>query len=755
MRLTVRLLLPRISAAVLAALLVVVAPAQAEPAAGQCEHDAATKTATYKWPTTYSSLAIPAAQRFGAGNEQISVGTAANTACGAATVNNTDLIRIIGTPPGGDEQSKDDFAIVMQNGLMAPGATAEADGSEIEIEFVNPGRRVRIRVTGSSLDDHYTAGVNGVNLNANETTKDLDVFATGTGASVFTQRVGCSTTTCIFGQDPGSGGNDVFSLQGDAVTGGPLNGNISASSSLTGGPGADTLRGTSDTGFNPGPGDDQVIGPTPLVTGFNAPNVSYHEATNPVNVNLMTNTATGADIGTDTIVNVPVVAGGSGADTITGNNEPNTLSGDLFGGVDGGDTINGMGGGDSLGGGEGDDTLYGGDGIDSLTGNEGNDTIFGEGDNDSAYGEIGSNDVGNDVIDMGPGNDNVTPARGNDIVVGGPGTDTISFSYLTAGVTFDLAITTPQLISPGQTDTVSGFENVSGSEFSDVIFGTEGANTLHGGFDVSFGVVPANIDRVEGRGGPDLVAIYSKQAGGVAEGGDGDDNVSATSSAGTTLRGGPGKDFVSGGDAADVLDGGTGPDSITAKGGDDTLIGGVDGEKDRLDCGPGNDTTVFDAGLDDLIACEGGDSTPPPSPPAPGGDPPAADPPATVAPQTAAGSTPAATLPTLPALPAATLQLPSAGKAKCVSRRNFVIRLQQVAGVTFTSAKVKLKAGKKTVQRTLTPKRSGGRWTVGVNLAGLPKGSFSVEITVSTADGRTLKGKRTYKTCVPKRRAKA
>ncbi|MBJ7332784.1 MAG: hypothetical protein JHC95_23010, partial [Solirubrobacteraceae bacterium] len=109
--------------------------------------------------------------------------------------------------------------------------------------------------------------------------------------------------------------------------------------------------------------------------------------------------------------------------------------------------------------------------------------------------------------------------------------------------------------------------------------------------------------------------------------------------------------------------------------------------------------------------------------------------------------------PSLPVLPASLLQLPKPGKAKCVSRRDFVITLGQSAGVTYVSAKVTLKAGKKTILKTLKPKKAGKRWKVQVDLKGLPKGSFSVEIVVTTSDGRTLKGKRTYKTCAAKRKS--
>ncbi|MBJ7332304.1 MAG: hypothetical protein JHC95_20575 [Solirubrobacteraceae bacterium] len=742
-----RLLCP--AALVVAALLAAAPSALAEPGPGVCEYDAATKTATYKWPTSYSASAVPAAQRFGAGNEQISVGTAADTACGLATVLNTDTIRIIGTPPTNNSYS-DDFALALQNGLIVPGATDEAGTSdEIEIQFVNPGRMIRLRITGTGGDDVFTAGVDGANLNANETTKDLDVSTTGTGSKILTQEMGCwTTTTCGFGQDLGSPGNDTLSVQGGDGTGGPLNGQINAQSALIGGPGNDTLRGTSDTNFNPGTGNDTIIGPTPLVTGFSAPWVSYHEATNPITVNLTTGTASGADIGSDTITNVPDVSGGRGGDTITGDGAPNSLSGYAYDSPDGDDTISGMGGGDSLSGNVGNDTINGNDGNDSLAGGPGNDTLNGGADNDGAVGDVGESQIGNDTIDLGPGDDTTTPGRGNDTVIGGPGTDGLNFFYLTAGVTFDLAITTPQVVSPGMTKTVSGVENVGGTQFGDLLYGDEGPNVMNGAFDS--GATP-NVDRIEGRGGKDQLAIYSKQAGSVIEGGEGEDSVSvsASPSAGVTLRGGPGKDYVSGDEGPDVLDGGPGEDSIFGREGDDALTGGVDGVKDSLNCGAGTDSAIFDSGLDLLTDCETGSGAVVP----PTADPPVADPPPT--PPVTGASPPGqtTTAPVLAPLPQTLLELPKPGKAKCVSRRDFAITLGQAPGVTYGTAKVTLKAGGKTLVKTLKPKKAGKRWKVQVDLKGLPKGSFTVEIVVTTSDGRTLKGKRTYKTCAKKQKS--
>lgn len=88
--------------------------------------------------------------------------------------------------------------------------------------------------------------------------------------------------------------------------------------------------------------------------------------------------------------------------------------------------------------------------------------------------------------------------------------------------------------------------------------------------------------------------------------------------------------------------------------------------------------------------------------------------------------------------------LPSA--RRCVSRRNFTIRIRRLPGVVWVRATVTVNG-----KRVKTVKRS--RITAPVNLTGLPKGRFTVDITATTSDGRTVTGKRAYHTCARKRRS--
>jgi hypothetical protein len=88
-------------------------------------------------------------------------------------------------------------------------------------------------------------------------------------------------------------------------------------------------------------------------------------------------------------------------------------------------------------------------------------------------------------------------------------------------------------------------------------------------------------------------------------------------------------------------------------------------------------------------------------------------------------------------------KLPSA--TACVSRRSFTIRIRRLAGITWVRAVVIVNG-----KRVKTVKRS--RITAAVNLTGLPKGRFTVSITATATDGRTVTGQRRYHTCAAKRR---
>ena len=81
---------------------------------------------------------------------------------------------------------------------------------------------------------------------------------------------------------------------------------------------------------------------------------------------------------------------------------------------------------------------------------------------------------------------------------------------------------------------------------------------------------------------------------------------------------------------------------------------------------------------------------------------------------------------------------------RCLSRRNFKIRLKEPKGIKIRRAVVRV-AGKKAKVR-----RIRGRLVAQVDLRGFPKAKVVVSIQVTTSTRVKLNGKRTYKTCRPR-----
>ncbi|WP_157216611.1 calcium-binding protein [Flavisphingomonas formosensis] len=233
----------------------------------------------------------------------------------------------------------------------------------------------------------------------------------------------------------------------------------------------------------------------------------------------------------------------------------------------------------------GADTIYGGDGDDSLFGVAGNDYVSGDLGNDTLNG--GS---GDDTLYGGDGNDIVEGGAGNDLMQGNAGTDTASYAYAAAKVSVNLGVNTAQNTGGAGTDTLSGFENLTGSAFNDTLNG-DGGNNL-----------------IDGRDGNDL--IDGGLGDDVLYGGNGINTVSygsATSAVtvdlnqlGTTQNtGGSGNDYlwlfqnVTGSNYNDVLTGDGNDNTLTGGNGNDTLVGGAG--NDKLDGGTGVDTADYSA----------------------------------------------------------------------------------------------------------------------------------------------------------------
>ena len=142
----------------------------------------------------------------------------------------------------------------------------------------------------------------------------------------------------------GGGGNDD-------LTGG------AADDDISGGEGDDTLEaGDGDDQVSGGAGDDTVVGghgggDDTYDGGADIDTVTYTSTTLGVAVDLAAGTASGPEIGSDTLIDIENVTGGAGGDDIAGDADANVLDG-----AGGDDRIEGRGGDDTLGGGEGSDS---------------------------------------------------------------------------------------------------------------------------------------------------------------------------------------------------------------------------------------------------------------------------------------------------------------------------------------------------------------------------------------------------------------
>ncbi|HEX6687880.1 MAG TPA: hypothetical protein VF085_04360, partial [Solirubrobacterales bacterium] len=555
------------------------AAATATAADNPCIYDDAAKTVTYAFPTGSS---VPLVQRAGTGGEEIYIGTdgfGTEDLCkdpdsdAHATVTNTDLITLTGNPAPSVQGQNPRLEFGFKNGMLAPGATDEGNGSsEIEVKVPDPTGSFVIKVGRSSVaetsaaNDHFLAGAKGINLNANETVKDLDVEV-GSGS-------GALTGVVFYGGE----GNDELAITGDAVTGGPT----TSYNSLNGQDGNDTIdmTGTPDSfsSLTGGPGDDELTGNG--LRGFDATSMNLVSPT-AVTVDLSKTTpqTINAEQGTDTLSGIYNVYGGNGADTISGDAGVNWMGGNSsLSPTDGGDTIQGGGGSDQLSGGAGADHLFGGAGDDSLSGEAGADDLHGGADKDSLDGDGSSGVPSVDQMFGDEGDDRIELDEGDDSLNGGEGSDQIRSFGATGGLKIDLLLATT--VTPGLgEDSLSSMEDVVGVfNKADTIKGNEGANKLQG---------EGGEDHLEGRGG--------------------NDNLSTALSGAvpTDLKGGAGDDILIGSVGPDAIEGGTGKDTISSSNGDDVISAPAEGEPDTVNCGFNNDTvTSFDVGLDQLTACE-------------------------------------------------------------------------------------------------------------------------------------------------------
>ena len=390
-----------------------------------------------------------------AGADTLDGGAGTDTASYAASSSGVTVSLAAGTASGGDAQG--DTLISIEN------------------------------LTGSGLNDTLEGdGANNV-LNGGAGTDTVSYEHAGAAVAV-----SLATTAA---QNTGGAGTDTLSLFenlmgsafDDALTGSTAANvlmGLAGNDTLNGGAGADTLIG--------GAGNDTyVVDNTGDVVTENAnegidtvqASVTYTLAANVENLTLNGN---GNINGTgNTLDNVIVGNGGNnilaglaGADTLDGGAGTDTAS---YAASSSGVTVS-LAAGTASGGDAQGDTLIR---IENLTGSGLNDTLEGDG--------------------------------ANNVLNGGAGTDTVSYEHAGAAVTVSLATTAAQNTGGAGTDTLSAFENLTGSAFNDALTGSTAANILMG---------LAGNDTLNGGAGAD------------------------------TLIGGAGNDTLVGGSGADILTGG-------------------------------------------------------------------------------------------------------------------------------------------------------------------------------------------------------
>lgn len=403
-------------------------------------------------------------------------------------------------------------------------------------------------------------------------------------------------------------GQPFVTNDGDSISG--LGGN----DTLDGGGGNDTIEG--------GAGADKLEGGTGVNT------VSYSQDTAGVTVDLTKqvtfsglgydptpafgNEQHGGDAEGDLLGNFQNIIGGSGDDTLTGDNNDNVIEGGA--------------GADTLTGGGGDDTLVYSHDTAGVTLN----LAVGTGSGGEAQGDIISDFTnvvggsGDDSINsFGDGVINIIEGGAGADLLQGDATDTISYASDTQGVSIDLGA---NFASGGdaQGDQFFSFGNITGGSGNDTLAGDGTDNVLTGN---------DGDDRLIGRGGHDTLdggdgsdtADYSGASSSVtvnlvtqtaSNDGDGsaDDLVSIENVIGSSqsdnITGDGGDNVIDGNGGSDTIDGGGGNDRLISGGGDTTMHGGTGDDVlvsgngyDQLYGEDGND--LFIAGTDDDLHGEG------------------------------------------------------------------------------------------------------------------------------------------------------
>jgi Ca2+-binding RTX toxin-like protein len=355
------------------------------------------------------------------------------------------------------------------------------------------------QITGGPGADTLAAGFGDDVLRGDGGNDTLQVGTPANGADVVDG--GADSDTLSYAGYPGS----VYVYQDGAANDGTLGegDNVTSIENLTGSVSGDDLEGTpGDDVIHGGDGFDKIDakfgddvvyggdGPDNLIGGPGAPTecgnlgctkfdtdkffggsgsdtIDYSSRGENLTIALNGSTASGGSMEKDSLTSIEEANGGSGNDTIYGNDAPNSLTG-----------------------GAGTDGIAGFKGNDYLSGGAGNDFLDGGADND--------------YVEGGADNDTLIGLGGNDTLWGGSGRDLVSYNG--AGVGVVARIGTGTSGPTGETDSIKGdVEDLQGTIHADTLYGNGAANHLTGldGPDTLVG--NGGADTLEGNAGADTL----------------------------------------------------------------------------------------------------------------------------------------------------------------------------------------------------------------------------------------------------------
>ena len=193
---------------------------------------------------------------------------------------------------------------------------------------------------------------------------------------------------------------------------------------------------------------------------------------------------------------------------------------------------------------------------------------------------------GDDIINGYAGNDTIEGGLGNDLLIGGDGIDTISYATSSQAVSIDLSLTNSQDTLGAGIDTITDFENITGSNYDDTLKGNNLGNIIIGGLGNDIITGGLADDTLNGGDGIDTVSYQSSTAGVTVKlatitaqntVGAGTDTVSnfenlVGSDYNDNLTGNSLNNILEGGLGNDIINGGTGIDTLSGKEGSDIFI---------------------------------------------------------------------------------------------------------------------------------------------------------------------------------------